>query len=168
MSPLCPPTRPNIHFSQSLEYFCLALTQTADKIFPSVMNSKGRRILLLTGQLPSSRRNISRLTLPNQNQQYQVNSLPSFHERVGMSHAIYEYEIFSVYPFLFDNETRSPIFFACFWKILITPSYMIISRQTFPTAVTHFDPIFVGKGCNFLMNRQRILIDIIRSKSVLL
>ena len=34
----------------------------ADKIFPSVMNSKGRRILLPTGQLPSSRRNISRLT----------------------------------------------------------------------------------------------------------
>ena len=27
-------------------------------------------------------------TLPNQNQQYQVNSLPSFHERVVMSHAI--------------------------------------------------------------------------------
>ena len=27
-------------------------------------------------------------TLPNRNQQYQVNSLPSFHERVVMSHAI--------------------------------------------------------------------------------
>ena len=69
-----------------------------------------------------------------------------------------------------ENRVPHPIFFACFWKIFTTPSYMIISRQTqvFPTAVTHFDPIFVGKGCNFLMNRQRILIDMIRSKSALL
>ena len=88
--PLCPPTRPNIHFSQSLEYFCLALTQTGRYFHPSwTLRGVGSFYRLVNcPAVDEIFRDWPIKTLPNRNQQYQVNSLPSFHERVVMSHAI--------------------------------------------------------------------------------